>query len=109
MTIYHKKMAAGGWRKFSLIEQMANIGSEVFRTIKWRKKDKKLSDLAFERALELIDLTISDPKNKNRLKEIYRVREVLADYFLGKNEYKSSDKLWNNYFYNYNYAARINR
>ena len=107
MKIYHKQMAKGGWQKYSFIEQMANIGSEVFRTISWRKKDAKLSDLAFERALELLDLTIIDPKNRERLKEICRVRECLADYFVGENEYQSSDKAWQKYFYAFNYAARV--
>ena len=27
--IYHKELAAGGWKKLSLIEQMGNIGSEM--------------------------------------------------------------------------------
>lgn len=107
MKIYHKQMAKGDWKKYSLVEQMANIGSEVFRTINWRKKDAKLSNLAFERALELLDFTIADPKNKKRLKEICRVRECLTDYFVFDNEYGSNDKLWQNYFYSFNYAARI--
>jgi len=107
MKIYHKQMANGAWRKFSLVEQMANIGSEVFRTISWREKDQKYSKMAFERCLELIDLTVADPKNRSRLKEILRVRECLADYFFGDNIYYSTDKLWQNYFYGFNYATRI--
>jgi len=105
--IYHKGLKPQKWYSMNLFEQMANIGSEVERTIKWRKKIPKYSQLAFERMLELIDLTVSDPKNKNRLKEILRVRETLADYFTGENIYKSSDRLWQNYFYGFNYAARI--
>lgn len=107
MKIYHKQMANGAWRKFSLVEQMANIGSEVFRTISWREKDQKYSKMAFERCLELIDLTVADPKNRSRLKEILRVRECLVDYFFGNNIYGSADKLWQNYFYGFNYATRI--
>jgi hypothetical protein len=105
---YHKGLTLKHWSEFNFNEQMANIGADVGRAINWREKDKKYSKQSFERALELLDLTIQDPKNKNRLKEICRVRESLVDYFVGENEYKSSDKLWNNYFYNYNYAARIN-
>lgn len=104
---YHQELTAERWQKFNLFEQMANIGSEVFRALNWRKKDRKLSKLAFERALELFDLTIQDPKNKNQLKEICRAREVLVDYFLGTNQYGSTDKLWQNYFHAFNYAARI--
>jgi predicted phosphatase len=104
---YHKGLTVKRWSKFSFIEQMANIGSEVFRTISWRDKDKKYSQMAFERCLELIDLTVADPKNKKRLKEILRVREALVDYFMFDNIYGSTDKLWQNYFYGFNYAARI--
>ena len=71
MRFQHKELSQGKWQKMSLIEQMANIGSEVERAINWKNKnDKEYSRMAFERALELIDLTISDGKNRWRLKEI---------------------------------------
>jgi hypothetical protein len=57
--------------------------------------------------LELLELTIEDTRNRKRLKELCRVREVLNDYFLFDNTYKSSDKLWQNYFYSFA-IARIN-
>ncbi len=106
--IFHRGLTEKQWFEKSIFEQMANIGSEVERTIKWRGKDSKYSKTAFERCLELIDLTIEDPKNKNRLKEILRSREVLVDYFNGRNIYHSTDKLWQNYFYSFNFAARLN-
>jgi len=96
------------WFKFSLIEQMANIGSEIGRTINWKNKDEKMSKASFERGLELLDLTIKDCKNKKRLKELLRARECLSDYFYFDNIYGSSDEKWNNYFYAFNYAARVN-
>ena len=97
------------WNQFSLAEQMANIGAEIGRTINWRKKgNSAMSTNAFYRALELLDFTIGDKKNKNSLKEILRVREVLADFFMGDNLYKSSDKLWEKYFFFFNLAARKN-
>ncbi len=96
------------WFKFSLAEQMANVGAEIGRAINWRARNKKDSQAFFERGLELLDLTIEDSKNKKRLKELLRVRETLADYFCFDNIYGSSDEKWNNYFYAFNYAARIN-
>jgi len=105
--IRHKGLTVKQWFSKSIFEQMANIGSEVERTIKWRDRDQKYSRMAFERCLELIDLTASDPKNRNRLGEILRSREVLVDYFMGENTYRSTDKLWKNYFYCFTYAARI--
>lgn len=106
MNYIHKNLAGGRWFDFSLAEQMANVGAEVGRAINWREKDEKLSQLAFERGLELLDLTIQDPKNRgSKRKELCRVGEVLADYFVGKNEYGSTDKAWNSYFYFFNAAA----
>ncbi len=105
--VYHKDLSASRWQELPLVAQMANVGSEVGRTIKWRHRPD-FSQRAFERALELLDLTIADPKNAGpRLKELTRVREALVDYFMFDNQYGSSDELWHRYFYAFNYAARI--
>jgi len=108
MNFQHKNLGQGKWRELSLIEQMANIGSEVERAINWKNKNnKEYSRIAFERALELIDLTLADEKNRGRLNEISRVREILADYFVGGNNYSLSDQSWRNYFYAFGFAAAI--
>jgi len=106
MNIYHTDLVSR-WSNFSIFEQMANIGAEVGRTMTWRKKgNNKMSKDAFYRALELIDFTVGDSKNKNSLKEILRMREILVDYFVGNNIYKSNDSAWNKYFLYFNVAAR---
>ncbi len=106
MNLYHTDLISR-WNKFSIFEQMANIGAEVGRTINWRKKGKQdISKNALYRALELIDFTVDDPKNKNSLKEILRVREFLVDYFMGDNIYRSTDQSWEKYFYYFAFAAR---
>lgn len=96
----HKSLAAGRWKSLSLSNQMANIGSEISRAIKWERKknnDQKIN--AVVRGLELIDLTIDDQREKllenksgksGALKELTRLREVVCDYFFGDNEYQSS-------------------
>jgi hypothetical protein len=97
------------WNQFTLVEQMANIGAEVGRSINWRKKGNiQMATNALYRGLELLDLTVNDKKNNKSLKEILRVREALVDFFMGKNIYKSSNEIWNKYFYYFNYAARNN-
>ena len=106
MSYIHKTLANGRWNKLTLFEQIANIGSDVERTIKWRDKNEGYSRRAFERALELLDLTIGDKKNLERLKELTRLRETLADYFVFDNDYKSSDISWHKYFFAFNFAAR---
>lgn len=106
MNLFHKNLQTR-WSRFSIHEQMANIGAEVGRAINWKKKrNKEMSKNALYRALELLDFTIDDPKNKNSLKEICRVREILVDYFAGDNIYHSTDSGWNKYFYYFNIAAR---
>lgn len=102
----HKELAGGKWQRLSLVEQLAHVGSEVSRAIAWKEKSPQDSQLAFERALELLDLTVEDPKNKYRLKEILRVRSALVDYFMGNNEFGSTDEKWNNYFLGFACAAR---
>lgn len=110
MNYIHQDLAAGKWKQLNFVTQMANIGSEVERTIAWRNKGNKLySQRALYRALELIDLTISGLATRSRLKELTRLREALVDYFSGQNEYSSTDDMWRKYFYAFNLAARRRR
>ncbi|RJR16223.1 hypothetical protein C4579_00720 [Candidatus Microgenomates bacterium] len=108
-TVFHRNLKER-WHVFPLIEQMANIGAEVGRCINWKNKGQaELSKRALYRRLELLDYTAADKKNSNSLKEILRVREALVDFFLGENIYKSSDRIWEKYFFQFNVAARKNR
>ncbi|MCM8801433.1 MAG: hypothetical protein NC912_05455 [Candidatus Omnitrophica bacterium] len=110
MGFYHKTLAEGRWFKMPFLEQMANIGSEVHRAINWKNKNElEYSKKAVERALELLYLTIEDPKNKSHLKELTRLREFLIDYFYFDNIYNSSDEFWHKYFYAFNYALSRRR
>lgn len=103
---YHKEAAAGGWQRFNLTEQMANIGSEVGRARKWQGKDEELFQDAVERALELFDLTLEDPRWRGRLREIARSREVFLDAVSGGKEYGSNLEKEENYFNQFALAAR---
>lgn len=105
---HHKELARGRWFTLSFFEQMANVGGEVERAIKWRQKNHEYYRLACDRTLELTDLTIADKRNHDRprLKELIRLREVLADYFYFGNIYGSTDQKWRNYFEAFAYAAK---
>jgi len=110
MNIQHRDLAAGRWRSLSFVEQLANVGSEVERTMNWRQKQNAdYSLLALDRALELLDLTIADPRHSRRLRELTRLRETLVDYFLGDNQYASSDRSWRACFNAFGYAAALTR
>ncbi len=109
MSFQHLELSQGRWKKLSFFEQMANIGSEVERAINWKNKNNtEYSQLAFERALELMNLTIADKKNHGRLRELTRVQENFIDYFACGNNYSSSEENWKNYFYSFALAAKIN-
>ena len=109
MSYQHKDLAAGRWSQLSFLEQMANIGSEVERALNWRiKKNADYTQKAFERALELIDLTLDNDRNYAHLKEITRTREAIVDYFFGVNQFMSSESSWRNYFMQFTYASRRN-
>lgn len=109
MNIFHSDLI-GRWNDLNICEQMAHIGAEVGRANNWRKKgDLKISKNALFRALELIDFTVSDPNNKDRLNELLRMREILLEDHMGGNCYKCTDASWDKYFLYFNIAARQDR
>lgn len=110
MAVQHQQLANGRWQQFSLMEQLAHVGSEVDRAAHWKQKgDTASSQKSIDRALELIDLTLDDQRWQKRTKEITRAREVLCDHFYGVNEYQSSTESLRRYFFNFAMAAAKNR
>lgn len=99
--ITHREMGAGRWWTLTLAEQLGNIGSEVSRALKWRARQPQIAQRALARALELIDLTLDDPRHRSsvaRLREICRAREVLLDFLAGPNQYGSTDVSLQRYY-----------
>jgi hypothetical protein len=109
MTHQHAGLAAGRWYTMSLVEQLANVGSEVGRAHRWQAKDAQQCEKAFVRALELLDLTIGDPRWKGRRKELTRARELLCDAMFGGKEYHSDFGGLERYFFPFAVAARAGR
>lgn len=68
-----------GWYQLSLPEQMLNIGNEVKRAVRFDKDYIKKRGFV-DKAIEYIDLCISDPKNSKVIPELKIGREVLEDY-----------------------------
>ena len=95
MNPQHQELAAGRWREFSFLEQMAHIGSEVERALNWRtKQNPDYGQKAVERALELVDLTLECVTGMARLKELARVREAIVDFFADSNQFGSTETSW---------------
>lgn len=78
------------WAEMPFIAQMANIGSEVGRTLKWKRRgNASMARSAFVRALDLFDLTISvgrmnEPflSRDSMLKEVIRARDQFCEEYL---------------------------
>lgn len=105
-------MAAGRWHELSLAAQLGNVGSEVSRALKWRTRDSRIAQGAVDRALELMDLTLADPRHRGsvaRPRELARVREVVVDFLVGSNDYGSTEESLQRYFDAYAVAASRQR
>ena len=99
------------WNQLSLAEQMGNIGSEFDRIVSWRKKNNlEFAERAFDRTLDLLDLTITDPRwGGGKRKELARTRELLCDMLVGDNKYNTPAEFLSKYFYQFAVAARKNK
>jgi hypothetical protein len=105
----HRDLAAGRWEQLSLAEQLANVGSEVGRMLRWRERNEHLATGAFDRALELLDLTLADPRWRTRLREIARARELLCDAAAGGGLYDTRLEELDRYFLAFAVSARKSR
>ena len=84
-------MEAKQWQNLSTVNQLGNIGSEISRAQHWRQKnDLNNSEAALTRALDLVNLTLSDKKNFGRAHELARLKEVVADLLAKTNIYNVS-------------------
>lgn len=93
----HAGLADGQWGKMSFAEQMGNIGSEVSRAFRWFEKNPVRSQASFERAVELMDLSIKAADSSGKLSELCRAREEFCDYFNG-NEWGSEPQRIQKYY-----------
>lgn len=84
----HDISAAGRWLTLSLAQQMGNIGSEVSRSLHWEMKGNREQALrAFDRGLELFDLTLADDKHSVvRKREIARARDEFSALFFDQRD-----------------------
>ena len=86
------------WRQYNFAFQIGQIGAEVSRARgAEERKDLRSRDAAIFRALELLDLSLSDRRWKVRYREIARFREILCDWLCGTQAYQFSVPWLENY------------
>lgn len=82
ILIHHKQLDSKKWFAFPIQKQILLIASELHRANHWiAKSDVQNTNFCYERAFELVDLTVADPKWKGRLRELLRFRESLAELY----------------------------
>ena len=75
----HTHLTSEKWKLFSIDKQILMIANELNRAKNWiDKEDLKKVSSCYERALELIDLTVACSQQTNLKKELLRYRELLA-------------------------------
>jgi len=104
----HADLAAGRWKSMTLIEQLANVGSEVDRAIKAHEAGRSdRRDAAVDRGLELFDLTAADDRWRGaRRREVLRAREEFCALFWGDGEQPRAAASLSRYFLHFAFAAR---
>ncbi len=92
------------WAKRSLFEQLGNIGSEVGRTLKMKRRGRDFEP-ALIRALDLFDATVTGliTTHPHRAKEVLRAKECFLDAL-----YVKDDPSIETYFMQFAIAARMN-
>jgi hypothetical protein len=103
----HRELNAGKWAQMNFMEQLANVGSEVSRASRWKMKNNEThAQNSFERALELLDLTILNSPRYSATKELCRAREEMCKHFYDSTT-DEFEKI-NQYFYPFAVATRKN-
>jgi hypothetical protein len=104
----HAGLAAGGWTRLTLVEQLGNIGSEVDRALRsWELNRVERFEKALDRALELFDLTASDERWRgHRRREILRAREEFVRVFFDPDVPADSAAGLSKYFLQFATLAR---
>lgn len=111
MKSHHSELAAQRWQTMDICEQLANVGSEVERTLMARESGKtERFDRALERALELFDWTAQDDRWRGpRRREVLRARSEFVRLFFDPDcDPRSADGL-RRYFLAFAVRARMGR
>lgn len=104
----HQSLAAGRWQTLTLMEQLGNVGSEVERALRAHAQTRAdRFEHALGRALELFDLTASDPRwVLHQRREVHRAREQVCRVFYDETAEPDLADYLRKYFLQFAVAAR---
>ena len=110
-SLTHRELAAGRWHTLPLVEQMANVGSEVGRAVRALGQGQaERSTSAMTRALELFDLTAADTRWKGPARrEVLRARELFCGLRYSNAPTPGDAEFCERYFLQFAVAARRGR
>ncbi len=93
----HKNLESAKWQKFSMKQRELMIANELNRAKNWiEKKDLEEVKNCYERALELLDLTVEITKSGNRLREYLRLREMMGKLYIEeRGRWKLNNQVFN--------------
>jgi hypothetical protein len=94
MAVLHKKLSQEKWSALERSQQVLNISAELSRARRWLGVNDEYLRHSLERALELMDLTVEDRDKwvSGSLREMLRLREVLAQYLVEESKSESELK-----------------
>jgi len=76
---YHQTLTPEKWSTFSTTQQILMIANELNRAGHWIKKnDFCEAKFCYERAIELLCLTVETLNNHKKIRELLRLKEMLA-------------------------------
>ena len=107
----HASLAAGRWHTLTLTEQLGNVGSEVERALRAHARGRTdRFEHALDRALELFDLTATDPRwTLPQRREVLRAREQFCRVFFDDTAEPDLGEYLGKYFLQFAVAARRGR
>jgi hypothetical protein len=84
----HKTITLEKWSSFSKGQQILMIANEINRVKNILLKNNSDNiNSSYERALDLIDITVQDQKWASNLKELLRCREFIGMLYCERNPY----------------------
>lgn len=80
-------MTAERWATFEKRIQLLNIGAEFERARVWEEKGDMVEvQNALARAMELIKLSLLDPKWKNEIDQLHALRTMVMEFVSGAHK-----------------------